>query len=310
MQPARPRIAGLDWRRCKDCGNRLPAHVWRHSSKRCPGYSWLWAMDAYVVIGENLTAYGGKGVMLTITAPGADTLGWDRASCVVEGPHTCSGERGCQVDPKMAAVWNETAQKRFTAAQREAKRRADLTLLSLGSDKRVSKLCSWWELQKRGVVHAHVVLPVETAEERWWSRAYVNAWRELAPRYWFGFVDGWGRISRTPASARKLGGYSAGYALGGKGKVPLSEAVKDTRLPSRTFHVNRKLTQATKVTMRNARLNRRIHAAQRGFCSWPKLSDDELRDVLRYQLRGLTWDSREWAAELIFDRLPAEARAP
>lgn len=304
------RLPGSEWKRCPDCGKRLPSQVWRHASKRCPGYSRLWAMDAYVVIGENLGFYGGNGVLLSITAPGAETLDWDRSLCTVEGPHECSGRLGCQVDPKMAEVWNETAQERFTAAQREAKRRADKALRRQGSKLRVSKLCTWWELQKRGVLHAHVVLPVEAAEERFWSRAYVEAWRELAPRFWFGFVDGWERISKKPLRARQLGRYCAGYAFAGKEKLPLEQAVQDERLPSRTFQVNRELTAQTKITMRNARLNRRLHAARRGLCPWPTLSADKLRDALCYQLGDLSFDDRDRAAGFLLEALPAEVRGP
>lgn len=300
----------VGWHTCPDCGVHLPPEVWRHSSKRCPGYSELWAFDAYVVIGENLAAYGGAGVLLSITPPGVETLDWDGTLCAIEGPHTCSGSHGCKVHPQMAAIWNETAQERFTKAQREAKRLADRELRRHGSKASVSKLVSWWELQKRGVLHAHVILPVETPEERFWSRAYVNAWRELAPRFWFGFVDGWEAISRKPLSAQQLGMYTAGYAGGGKEKLYLSEAVKDPRLPSRTFHVNRKLTSATKKTMRNARLNRRLFAAREGLCPWPKLGEAEMKAALSFTIRGQSIEICEKVGRILYGELPAEARAP
>ncbi len=308
--PLPARRAG--WHRCHDCGVPLPPEVWRHSSKRCPGYSELWAIDAYVVIGENLAAYGGAGVLLAITAPGSETLDWDRSLCVVQVAHTCSGSLGCQVNPHMAEVWNETAQVRFTRSQREAKRLAGRELRRHGSKAAVSKLVSWWELQRRGVLHAHVVLPVESPEERFWSRAYVNAWRELAPRFWFGFVDGWEVISRKPLEARRLGMYTAGYAFGGDkgGKLPLHEAVKDMRLPSRTFHVNRRLTLATKKTMRNARLNRRIYAARQALCPWPTLCEAEMKAALSFMIRGQSVEICTKVGKWLYDELPAEARAP
>jgi hypothetical protein len=37
-----------------------------------------------------------------------------------------------------------------------------------------------------------VTRPIEAA----WAEAYVTALREMAPRYAFGFVDGWEKISR------------------------------------------------------------------------------------------------------------------
>jgi hypothetical protein len=45
---------------------------------------------------------------------------------------------------------------------------------------------------------------------------------------------------------------------------------------ARTFHINRQLTAISKATMRNARLNRRINAAQQGKYPWPRLTQDEL----------------------------------
>jgi len=146
------------WRSCEHCGAPLHERAWRHQSKRCPGYSDLWAMDTYVCFGENLKAHGREAVLFSVTAPGADQLPWDARACRVPGEHRHSGELGCQVEAGQALLWNESAQHRFSTAQREAKRCADRELRRLGSKRRVSKCLSWWELQKRGVLHAHVVL--------------------------------------------------------------------------------------------------------------------------------------------------------
>jgi hypothetical protein len=123
----------------------------------------------------------------------------------VAGEHKHSGELGCQVEAGQALLWNESAQHRFSTAQREAKRRADISLRRLGSKRKVSKCLSWWELQKRGVLHAHVVLPMGDAEERWWSRAYVHAWEEIAGRFWFGYVDRWERIESKAQPSDRVG---------------------------------------------------------------------------------------------------------
>jgi hypothetical protein len=296
-------------RRCDDCGALLHERAWRQS-KRCPGYSPLWAMDVYVCFGENLKAQGTKAVLFSVTAPGRDQLPWDEAACVVAEAHTHSGGLGCQVEAGQALLWNESAQARFTAAQREAKRQADRALQSMGSKRKISKLLSWWELQKRGVLHAHIALPAGTAEERYSSREYVAAWGKLATRFWFGHVDRWSYIRDKTQSSEKVGRYVAGYTLGGRGKVPLERAVRDPRMPARTFHISRKLTAVSKATIRNARLNRRINAAVEGKCSWPRLTQAELLDALWFRFRAVREAERALAVSWIQEGLPAEGRAP
>jgi hypothetical protein len=267
-------------------------------------------MDVYVCFGENLKAHGTEAVLFSVTAPGADQLPWDGSACKLSEAHKHSGELGCEVESGQALLWNESAQGRFSAAQREAKRQADVALRKLGSGRRVSKCLSWWELQKRGVLHAHVVLPMGDAEERYWSRAYVHAWEEIAGRFWFGYVDRWERIKRKAQPSERVGRYVAGYALGGKGKVPLDRAVRDRRMPSRTFHINRRLTAVSKATMRNARLNRRLNAAFEGKCTWPRLSEDELMAALWFRLKAVSAEKRPVVLAWVLDDLPEEARAP
>jgi hypothetical protein len=267
-------------------------------------------MDTYVCFGENLKAHGGEAVLFSVTAPGSDHLHWDESACAVAGDHEHSGKLGCQVEAGQALLWNERAQQRFSDAQREAKRRADMALRRLGSKRKISKCLSWWELQKRGVLHAHVALPMGDAEERWWSRAYVHAWEEIAGRFWFGYVDRWEHIKGKAQPSEQVGRYVAGYTLGGKGKVPLEQAVQDPRMPARTFHINRRLTAVSKATMRNARLNRRLNAAFQGKCAWPSLSEAELVAALWFRLRAVEAEKRPVVVAWVLDDLPEEARAP
>jgi hypothetical protein len=267
-------------------------------------------MDLYVCFGENLKAHGGEAVLFSVTAPGADQLPWDEGACVVPGKHKHSGELGCQVEAGQALLWNESAQKRFSAAQREAKRQADRALRKLGSNRRISKCLSWHELQRRGLLHFHVVLPMSDAEERYWSREYVNAWEAVASRFWFGYVDRWHSIKDKAQPSERVGRYVAGYTLGGKGKVPLEQAVRDPRMPSCTFHINRQLTAVSKATMRNARLNRRLNASFEGKCPWPRLSEDELVAALWFRLRAVDAEKRPVVLAWVLDDLPEEARAP
>jgi hypothetical protein len=52
------------------------------------------------------------------------------------------------------------------------------------------------EKQKRGLAHLHGVVSVESPAHQRWAEAYINALQELAPRYGFGFVDGWHKVGR------------------------------------------------------------------------------------------------------------------
>ena len=131
-------------RLCEYCGTALHERAWRHQSKRCPGYSDLWAMDTYVCFGENLKAHGGEAVLFTVTAPGSDHLAWDESACAVAGDHKHSGELGCQIEAGQALLWNESAQRHFSTAQREAKRRADMSPATPWAARarcRLSELC-------------------------------------------------------------------------------------------------------------------------------------------------------------------------
>jgi hypothetical protein len=152
--------------------------------------------------------------------------------------------------------------------------------------------------------------PWGTPEERWWSRAYVHAWEEIAGRFWFGYVDRWERIEGKAQPSDRVGRYVAGYTLGGNGKVPLERAVRDPRMPARTFHINRRLTAVSNATMRNARLNRRLNAAFEGKCSWPRLPEDELVAALWFRLRAVEAEKRPIVIGWVLDDLPEEARAP
>jgi hypothetical protein len=138
----------------------------------------------------------------------------------------------------------------------------------------------------------------------------VQAWEEIAGRFWFGYVDRWERIESKAQASDRVGRYVAGYTLGGNGKVPLEQAVRDSRMPARTFHINRQLTAVSKATMRNARLNRRLSAAFQGKCAWPRLVENELVAALWFRLRAVEAEKRAVVVAWVLDDLPKEARAP
>jgi hypothetical protein len=170
-----------------------------------------------------------------------------------------------------------------------AKRRADRA-----ADCKGRLLVRAWEKQKRGLAHLHGVIAVATPSERAWAKAYVEALRALAPRYGFGFVDGWGKIGRRFWAGAQAGAYLSSYLVGGGSrKDSIAETVKARDLPRLIVYVSPTLTRATGCTMRNLR-----HA--RALWMWRTANGEPLRMSLAELLV---------AAELL-DRRPPRLRGP
>jgi hypothetical protein len=153
----------------------------------CPSYAPLWAYDWRIVLLENLIAYAGKAVLYTLTPPGADVLPWDRSRCSHAAGVVCSGERGCVIESEARAQGNETCQKRasrlYETVQAAIKREVGL---------RANVLTIAKEAQKRGAVHFHYALGVESGAELRAAKAFRRHLERLSknPRYSFGHVNG------------------------------------------------------------------------------------------------------------------------
>jgi hypothetical protein len=133
-----------------------------------------------------------------------------------------------------------------------------------------------WEKQKRGLAHLHGVLSVATPAERDWAKAYVTALAELAPRYGFGFVDGWEKIGRKFWPGDQAGAYLSGYFVSGRGrKASLTDNVLDGDLPRLPVFVGRHLTSQTRVTMRSLRHVRKLWAFRAGRMPQLRLSGED-----------------------------------
>lgn len=138
------------------------------------------------------------------------------------------------------------------------------------------------EAQKRGAVHFHYALGVESALELRAAKAFRRHLERLsqAPRYGFGHVNG--KFVR-PRPAREAAAYLSSYFLGGRGqKAKLTEAVQNPELPRLPLYVSRRLTSVTKTTMRNKRRQRHLWVSRaRGGALPAWWSDHEARvDVL------------------------------
>jgi hypothetical protein len=210
-------------------------------------------------------------VMFSVTAPGADLYPFDPQLCSHSPSQKCSGRLGCRVAPELAEAFNRRAGKWWSELHRAAKVRADR---STGFKGKIAARV--WEKQKRGLAHLHGVVSVESPEHRCWAEEYITALRELAPRYGFGFVDGWHKIGRRFWPGVQAGAYLSSYFAGGRGrKMAITENVLAGDLPRLVVFVSRDLTKVTGCTMRNLRNARRLWASREGLVGPPSLSLEE-----------------------------------
>ena len=236
----------------------------RCSSRTCPEFAPTWARDTRRRMLENLRLVK-LSVMFSVTAPGVDVYPFDPRFCSHPGGQRCSGRIGCQVDPEVAKAFNRMAGKWWSELHRAAKTRADR---ATGQKGKIAARV--WEKQKRGLAHLHGVLAVTSPDELRWAQTYMTALQEMAPRYGFGFVDGWEKISRRFWPGDQAGAYLSNYFVRGRGgKAPITENVLDGDLPRLVVFVGRHLTSQTGCTMRNLRGARRLWASREGLIEPP-----------------------------------------
>lgn len=227
-------------------------------------------------------------VMFSVTAPGADLYPFDPRFCPHSPGEKCSGRRGCRVDPELAEAFNRAAGKWWSELHRAAKTRADRE-----TGRKGKLLARVWEKQARGLAHLHGVLSVESPGDVAWTKAYLTALREMAPRYGFGFVDGWEKVGRRFWPGVQAGAYLSSYFAGGRGrKMAITENVLAGDLPPLVVFIGRDLTRRSGCTMRSLRHARRLWASRTWMVDPPTVT------------------YREWlCAALILSR-PTRTRAP
>ena len=135
-----------------------------------------------------------------------------------------------------------------------------------------------WEKQKRGLAHVHGVIAVGTPAERAWAKAYVTALRDMAPRYGFGFVDGWHKVGRKFWPGEQAGAYLSSDFVAGRGhEAPITENVAAGDLPRLVVFVGRDLTKRTGCTMKTLRIRRRLWAlGYEGVGGGPRIEEEDL----------------------------------
>jgi hypothetical protein len=206
--------------------------------RRCPACGPLWAGDTRRRILANLAAYNGDVALATITAPGtADGL----------------------VDRETISTWNQTAPARWRKLHRSCSQRVHRQ-----TGTRPTLLAWSWEYQKRGALHKHLPLGMNTPAERRAARLYMNLLEQDGPRFGFGFVSdtrrgalarAWRELGPERIPADRAGRYVAKYLspLDAAGKPTMSETVTHSDVPPLVVYVSRALTSQTGITMRYLR---------------------------------------------------------
>jgi hypothetical protein len=150
-------------------------------------------------------------------------------------------------------------------------------------DVRSPVLAGVWQMQARGVLHLHLVMAFDPADQPA-SRLYVATLRGLVREWGFGFIDARDRSGKTGRATvlepHRAAGYLSRY-LGESSQLAQAIALKDR--PRRLIWISSRLTGATHVTMRRLRRVRHLWAHRAGLCAVPTWADDP-RELVRVSL--------------------------
>lgn len=244
------------WDTCSECGFRL----WRGNPcgrDRCPSNSGRWLNRHLRKVRVNLAACTGELMMFTITGPGGDRTDFD------------------------TWAWNVSSWERFRRLRDLAGKQASREVPGIPS-----RLVAWVpELQRRGMLHFHLVFEASTLLERRWSERYCKYLRAHVLEHGFGSQVAKGTWAREGVAryVSKLAGYLT------KGRE-LLEAWEAGDVPGRAFYVARRLTSTTGCTIRQLRRGARLWASERismpvgSFSSWVAYERALRRPLTRLEL--------------------------
>lgn len=157
---------------CQWCRDMKFSRCGTGRTSRCAPCASLKRGDLRAVARSGASDAASLVALLTLTAPGADHLPWDRESCS-HGPGVrCSGKIGCKVDADAAAAWHSTLARRWSWFVTYMRR-------MVGEDAAFFKTYEW---QSRGVLHVHVLVRCSGVSEG----LLRAACRSAARRWGFG----------------------------------------------------------------------------------------------------------------------------
>lgn len=225
---------------CDYCDHRL----WRGrcNRARCPLNSKKHLRRHAEKVRANLTAYDGKTKILTVTAPGQKWLPYE----LVIGDDGQVGLGNLVVSEK-ADEWNE---KTIWKSWKSLRQAAVMHTRRRVKDGRSCVLAVVPEVQKRGVLHLHIVLGCETPRDRRWAESFGRYCVRHAARHGFGSQADLGKQWGEPVAVKGYLTKVAAYVT--KGGSVQHHWERGT-MPGRAFYVAPRLSRRTCVTMRTLR---------------------------------------------------------
>lgn len=214
-----------------------------------------WQQDQRVRAVAASEQLDGDVALITITAPGSSHFGW--------------GPAGSYDSPKHQKLdWNRSARRRFRRLHLHAARPCRDWARAFGVTWRLHYRS--WEYQKRKLLHAHLVLPYGTWEERWCTDLYLHRLYTLAASYDFGYVLGGdtdhnpardGEPVVKPAGGAEVARYVCKYVASvGSGKDSMASVAQRTSKRGSVLYIDPRLMRASGVSMSTLRARRRIWA--------------------------------------------------
>ncbi len=197
----------------QQCGRHIPWPLKRCRRRTCPGYAAIWAGDQRQKLSPTSTR------MPTRCRPGLSRLGsWLRRSLLpgwkadglgrapMPSARTTSALGRPRLPVELARHWNQSAAARWRDMHRAAYQRCRREGL------RPWLLLRVWELQRRGLLHAHPVLAYSTVAEKAAADRYLEHLDDLRHDFGFGYVERKHRVREPRAAAA----YLSSYFIGGK----------------------------------------------------------------------------------------------
>ena len=191
--------------KCRVCRRTIEARCRGTNENRCVPCGRRHGKDIMRVMRSGASPDRPDGFFfVTLTAPGADKLPWDKSICTHTRAVECSGANGCKVDEFLAAVWNDEAKQKWSWFVTEVRRK-------LSED---VQFAAAWESQLRGALHRHFLAHAQGVS----VKKFEIVIREAAALWGFGVqVDVQAVSAATTEGLARKAGYIAKYATkGGK----------------------------------------------------------------------------------------------
>ena len=244
------------------------------------------ALDAYCGL------YGPEAKVLSFAITCTARPGWWDAVRCAHGPGVpCSGTIGCRVKPEIERqerdLWPERKRNVLNMARTDTIRKLRRAGYSLDEGERwPNLLISVTEDQKRGLPHLHGVLGHTTRIEKAYAKAFLDALPRAARHHGLGFTDRYWYVvqKQSKYEAGRLRGYITKLTRYLAKDAHGAEFLK-LHHGERVFYVAPWLSNVSGLTMTISRLCRRVWAARKGFCSMPRMTEEQ--ELLVLQLLGL-----------------------